>query len=328
MRDYRIFLGVLALLLIIAGATYWFFTHRTQDVQYDVTLSDLYFLNRSTQSDEVLDRLGTPSRVLGSGIERKQYDLADGRVVELIFNSGQLEAWILDADERTDYFEIIGEAQACDGTESVKAIPDLISSLENGNPVVRKEAAEDLGCLSSEAVGAIPSLVQTLGDEKRWVRNTAAWALGQIGPKAIPALIQALGNEDINVRCAAAWALGYAGAEAAGAIPALVQALGSENESVREAATWALGQIGLAAVPTLVQIVGDQDGNAALRKSAAMALGYVGPEAEEAIPVLIHVLEDESREVRIGAEVALWHITGLQTGNVDWWKEWWEEQQK
>ena len=92
-------------------------------------------------------------------------------------------------------------------------------------------------------------------------------------------------------------------------------------------AAWALGQIGSAAVPALVQILEDKQLDADLRKSAAIALGHAGMEAEEAIPNLILALDDESQEVRTGAKIALWYITGHPVGDANWWKEWWESQQ-
>jgi hypothetical protein len=328
MQSRRIIFAVSALLLIISvGTAYWLSSHAAKNTS-DLTLSDFYFLHRETQSDEVFDRLGAPSRTLGSGITRYQYDLVDGNVVELVFNSGQLEAWILGkTGDSINYFEVAGEARICAETEPTEVVPDLILSLENNDPIVRKEAAQALGCIGSEAAEAIPALSRTLGDEKRWVRIAASWALGQIGPEAIPSLTQALGNQDASIRAAAAWSLGYMGPEAEEVIPVLSQALGDEDETVRQAVAWTLGEIGSAAVPTLVQIVENEDLNENMRKSAAIALGYAGTEAEDAIPNLVLALEDESEEVRTGAKVALWYITGHPVSDVDWWKEWWEDQQ-
>jgi 3-methyladenine DNA glycosylase AlkD len=331
MQYRKIGLIILGLLLILGlGSAYWLFVGRTQNDPKGLLLSDFDFLHQETRLDEVLDRLGEPDRILGqtTTIERHQYDLVDGRVVELIFGYGPLQASILEENgTRKNYFEVVGEAVACEKVASIEVIPDLISSLEDPDPVVRKESAQALGCIGKEATTAIPALTQTLGDEKKWVRIAAAWALGRIGPEAIPSLTQALENQDANIRAAAAWGLGYIGSEANESIPVLIQALGDEDETVCQAAAWALGGIGSAAVPTLIQVLEDKDLDADLRKYAAIALGQAGTEAEEAIPNLILALEDENEEVRTGAKIALWYITGHPVSDVNWWKEWWESQQ-
>lgn len=320
---------VLSLLLILGlGLAYWLFVYRTQNTTQGLGLSDFSFLHQETQLDEAMDRLGEPDRTLGHTVERHQYDLVDGRVVELIFGYGPLQAWILEENgTRENYFEVVGEAEMCGKVEPTEAIPDLVLALEDQDPVKRKESAQALGCIGKEAATAIPALTQTLGDEKKWVRIAAARALGQIGPEAIPSLTQALENQDASIRAAAAWGLGYIGSEANEAIPVLIQALGDEDETVCQAAAWALGGIGSAVVPTLIQVLEDKDLDTNLRKYAAIALGQAGTEAEEAIPNLILALEDESEEVRTGAKIALWYITGHPVSDVNWWKEWWEAQQ-
>jgi len=322
----KYFLVPILLLILGLGFVYWLFVYRSHAPQ-GLELSDFNFLQKETRLGEVLDRLGEPDRTLGYTVERHQYDLADDRVVELIFDHGPLQAWILEENgTRKNYFEVVGEAEMCGEVESIEDIPDLVLSLEDQDPIVRKEAAEALGCIGTEAATAIPALTRTLGDEKRWVRNAAAWALGQIGSEAIPALVQALEDQDASKRVAASWGLGYIGSEAKEAIPALVKALGDGDETVCQAAAWALGEIGSAAVPTLTQILENEDLAANLREFAAIALGHAGTEAEEAIPNLILALEDESEEVRTGAKIALWYITGHPVSDVDWWKEWWEAQ--
>lgn len=317
---------LVALIFVSLVLVYWSIAREARRIQPGLILSDFHFLHRRTRIDEILDRLGEPSRTLGSGITGYQYDLADGRVVELIPHTEPFKVWIIERDgTRIDYFDSIGEATICDGTESTEAIHAFILSLEDEDPVARKEAAKALGCLGPEAQEAVPALIQTFGDEKGWVRSAAAWALGQMGSEVVPTLARTLRDQDANVRIAAAWALGEIGPQATEAIPALVYALEDKDETVLEPISWALGQIGLAVVPTLIQIVENEGENTNLRKQAAIALGHAGPEAEEAIPVLIQALEDENRDVRTGAEIGLWYITGELTSNVDWWKDWWEE---
>ena len=61
-------------------------------------------------------------------------------------------------------------------------------------------------------------------------------------------------------------------------MPALITALGDADEGVRRSAAEALGRIGPAAaeaVPALITALGDAD--AEVRRSAAEALGRIGP---------------------------------------------------
>ena len=60
-----------------------------------------------------------------------------------------------------------------------------------------------------------------------------------------------------------------------------------------------LVDLGPAAVPALIEALGDED--AGVRRHAASLLGKIGPGAEAAVPALIAALKDEDGEVRLGA---------------------------
>lgn len=75
----------------------------------------------------------------------------------------------------------------------------------------------------------------------------------------------------------------------------LVAGAKDENGQVRRAAAEALGDIGseaVDAVPVLIQILEDEEWS--VRKAAITALGNIGPEAAEAVPALVQELRDES----------------------------------
>jgi HEAT repeat protein len=115
-----------------------------------------------------------------------------------------------------------------------------------------------------------------LKDEGRGVRYHAAEALDQIGPDAkdaVPALVEGLKDENINVRRYAAGALGQIGSNAKEAVSALVQALKDNNDVVRRyEETWLHPK--------------KEDGPSRLRRSIVEALGRIGPEAKEAVPLI------------------------------------------
>lgn len=108
----------------------------------------------------------------------------------------------------------------------------------------------------------------------------------------------------------------------------LIQALEDEELVVRRSAALALGKMGPAAVdavPVLIRALGDESWK--MRWDAANALGAIGPGAVEAVPALIRALGDEEVYVRMAAAHALRDITGEDFWDAAGWQEWWEEQE-
>jgi HEAT repeat protein len=106
------------------------------------------------------------------------------------------------------------------------------------------------------------------------------------------------------------------------AVPALIQVMRKRNEpkdnmerlgqqrflnNVRPFAAEALGKIGPAAVPALIDALGDED-QGALR-FVAIAVATIGPDAKAALPQLTKLLESENPSVRMEAARAVWRIT-------------------
>src|SRR5262245_27474614 len=130
---------------------------------------------------------------------------------------------------------------------SQPAVEPLIAALNNGNPIVRRNASwaigEIRGGLGTDRTAAVEPLIATLSDEDSWVRVAAAFSLGEMRPgEATESLIAALGDAEWNVRLMAAWALGEMKARAA--VESLTSlSLRDENAWVRRKAVWALGEI-------------------------------------------------------------------------------------
>jgi len=98
---------------------------------------------------------------------------------------------------------------------------------------------------------------------------------------------------------------------------------------VRSGAANALGWIepdASEAVPALIQALGDE--SQYVRSAAADALGEFGSQARDAVPALIEALGDEYSGLRSSAARALRDVSGQDLGeDRDRWQQWWEQQQ-
>jgi HEAT repeat protein/beta-lactamase regulating signal transducer with metallopeptidase domain len=159
-----------------------------------------------------------------------------------------------------------------------RAVEPLVAVLDNGNPVVRRNAAWAIGEIrggsgTNRSIAAEP-LIIALSDSDSWVRVAAAFSLGEMRPRrAKEALIAALGDASWNVREMAARALGEMKTrEGVESLNALL--LRDENERVRRKAAWALGEIrDPLALEALTAALEDQDGR--VRATAKWAISEI-----------------------------------------------------
>ncbi len=182
---------------------------------------------------------------------------------------------------------------------------------------IRGMALVALARIGPAAKEAVPALLGLLASEDAGCRALVADTLGEIGPRAkaaIPALRKALKDEDSDVRLAAAGALARLDRQSAEAVPILIaalkeQPLGGGDSSLESKLT----NLGRLAVPALMALVrernnsGPADDGRGLFPSqdgyyrateAAHLLGLIGPDAEEATPLLLETLQ-ERRKLRI-----------------------------
>ena len=143
--------------------------------------------------------------------------------------------------------------------------------------------------------------------------SDAALALAAIGPdaaKAVPSLAGLLAKEDPGCRYAAVLALGRIGPTAKSTVPALQKQIGKEP-MLAIASVWAIKPIDPAnralastALPVLTKLVTAKD--EILRVQAAGALGDLGPEARDAVPLLKKMLDDPHEDVRQAGQRKPW----------------------
>jgi len=205
------------------------------------------------------------------------------------------------------------------GTFSAPAVKALVTSVGRARKdggAVQACAAEALGRIGrdAQAIGAppiatdaVPALTRALGDESPELRRDAAAALGWLGEKAraqLPALKARLADPDAAVKLAAATScarLGDASPELVATLREGASAAGRRTIELRESSCQALGLLGAVAapaVPTLIEVLGEQlevnpalpypaerrRQHEAMRCAAATALGAIG--AREAIQPL------------------------------------------
>jgi HEAT repeat protein len=103
------------------------------------------------------------------------------------------------------------------------------------------------------------------------------------------------------------------------AVPDLMRALDDPNPKLRELALITLGGIGedsKPAVPKVIAVMKDKQLSENLRWQAAACLQFIGPAAEDAVPVLLCMLDTEKGLPRYGAVNALVTIVGDKDARV------------
>ncbi len=128
------------------------------------------------------------------------------------------------------------------------------------------------------------------------------------GPVALPVLIRAIRAQDPHVALRAGTLLGEMGPRAAAAAPELRAALQDRNRK-RSSFAQALGFIGAEpaeGVPLLMEVLREPTGgDGMLRPRAVFGLAAFGAHAKPAIPLLTAMLHDPSQEARYAAAYAL-----------------------
>tara|TARA_B100000745_G_scaffold246449_1_gene168517 strand:- start:181 stop:1440 length:1260 start_codon:yes stop_codon:yes gene_type:complete len=104
---------------------------------------------------------------------------------------------------------------------------------------------------------------------------------------------------------------GYAEETQEQQVERLIRELQDSDSDIRSIAAVTLGEIGPEAkdaIPALIQLLQDQDAEGFARANAALALGQIGERTEDAMSVLIQALRDQDKYVRRDAAGALEEI--------------------
>ncbi len=186
------------------------------------------------------------------------------------------------------------------GSEGIQGFIDLVRYGITGDASEFEKAAE---CLSAIGKPAIPALIELLKGDDVVLRRLAAQVLATIGdPSALRAMIAATNDEDDDVRQDVIMGLGGFGQEA---LPALLKLIVDDDGQNGWCAYTALREIGVPAVEGLFAILGQEDDQK--RKWVADTLGFIQMDSKSQ-PILDRLnaaLNDDNPYVRQGAADAL-----------------------
>lgn len=196
------------------------------------------------------------------------------------------------------------------------AIPPLTKALRHDNDNVRRHAAAAIEGIGTKNEAVVSALTLCLKDKDGLVRVNAARALLKLDSNrrnAISVLIKALQQDDLYVIFNAAEALIQYGTNYCEAVFGLIEVYEKANYKNEKGRTlggdsvWTLRNVGpeaKEAIPVLIDALKPRDASWVY----AEALGNMGPEAEAAIPVLTEAAKSKSRHLRESARKALFEI--------------------
>jgi HEAT repeat protein len=204
-----------------------------------------------------------------------------------------------------------------------------VKALDSDDQEMRRKAIFALGAIGPEAGVAVPKLAaMMLEDADFIVRGEASLALSKMAPAsepAVPALAQALSDEHPVIRMNAATALFRLREKARAATPTLVKTIKDESNqtnlnafvvTVQEQMVLTLGRVSAGTdegVPALTATLNDAVTNS-MRRAATRALGFVGPDAKPALPLLTPLADSADDALRAEAREAIRKIEGARPG--------------
>ncbi len=226
----------------------------------------------------------------------------------------------------------------------IEALKDKDPRKHHGDSNVFDYAAFSLSSIGRDAEKALPTLLELAENGDPHSRRQVVICLGRFGrlapefwPRIFPVLLAILKDKKAGrLRGAAAGMMEEMGRDAKGAVPVLIDIL-REKMSDEDEAPWvfinddpgsvvktmlmppwasslrsgilsalaAVGPESRAAIPTIVEILGNNSRTLSERRNAAEALGKIDPSSESARKALEKAARDVDDDLRASAEQAL-----------------------
>jgi HEAT repeat protein len=195
------------------------------------------------------------------------------------------------------------------------AVPSLVGSLKNPNPVMRQGAAEALDRMPPEAKErAVFPLVQELRGADEYERGEAELLLSEMGRPAIPSLVELLADPDADLRRRAVVILGRIGRADEGVVTGLMDRLKDPDRLVRLKASLALGNMG-ERDPRVLPVLSlrmSSSTDKEMKRGLISAIGDMGPGAKDAVGDLKLLLADSDKDIREEASESLMKIGTIE----------------
>jgi HEAT repeat protein len=177
------------------------------------------------------------------------------------------------------------------------SVENLVAALIDENEHVRAGSARALGAAGKDTASSVPALVQLLKDPISAVRTEVAQALGSIGettPGMLADLGVAIADPSPKVRRQVVLTLRQLGPAAQPAVPQLVEALDNQNSDFRILVIESFRPI-ISDVSELLKplLKATKDSDREVRRTAAYEIGEIGETAQEAVPALFLMIEDD-----------------------------------
>jgi len=214
-----------------------------------------------------------------------------------------------------DAGQVINAAQRL--SRMKEAVPELIKLL-NGKPThTVKYAVYALEGIGPDSKNAIPKLIPLLkNDSKHGIHHMASKALASIGPDSVPAVLEAFQADSTSTVHHNAWiALCSIAKKHEEAVKAFADSLSHADPKVRRNAARGLASAyanSRSAVPALTKALNDQDKE--VRKYAKIALGHIGPtDKAQDISAVVSQLKSKDEKKRLDAVQVLysWKARGI-----------------
>jgi HEAT repeat protein len=233
------------------------------------------------------------------GQETQALRLAAGRALTAFGRSAVPD--LLRAAEEGDAESIDLFLRSIDGRRP--GSKEIVSaSLMSPNRGLRVKAYGSLGVLGADAVPWLAKAV-TAGDDEALSECLRGLAGAELGPEAVPVLVDVLQTGSASLRDQAVGLLAALGPAASGALPALGK-LGREGGALARLraarAMWRIAGRAEAVMAVAAALLEpgpqeDETTHSSVRVEATRLLGELGPDAREALPLLVGILREEPR---------------------------------
>ena len=185
----------------------------------------------------------------------------------------------------------------------------LMKTLASAQAEERTDALRALSATSR--LYAIPQMVAALSSQDERIPKGVAWALGEHGEDvvtAIPALLSLSRSAQPAVRWGSLRALARISPERVACVARFMEALGDSDPDVAAVAMDGLDALCPSVVPCLVELAQNAKEDKALRRRALRVLGKSGAEYNDAVPILVKMLDEEDAQERKSAAEILYCI--------------------